>query len=82
MSEKRKKRKKKEKPQFLIDYDLPEKGKCRQQFYRKLKNPEFKGTKSTRSVLLTGNPRKAAAIHKKASKCGKSNLYIVKTKRS
>ena len=78
MSEKRKKRKKKEKTKFLIDYDLPEKDKCRQQFYRKLKNPEFKGTKSTRSVVLTGNPRKAAAIYKKASKCRKSNLYIVK----
>ena len=78
MSEKKKTKKKKEKWQYLIDYDLPKDSQCRSQFYRKLKNPKFKGTKSTKSVILSDNLEKAAAIHKKASNCGKSNLYKVK----
>lgn len=78
MSEKKKTKKMKEEWQFLIDYDLMKDSPCRQQFYRKLKNPKFKVTKSTKSVILSNNLKKAAAIHKKASNCGKSNLYKVK----
>lgn len=78
MSEKKKTKKMKEEWQFLIDYDLPKGSRCTQQFYRKLKTPKFKGTKSTKSVILSNNLKKAAAIHKKASNCGKSNLYKVK----
>jgi len=78
LSEKKKTKKKKKEPvMFLIDYDLP-KSRCRNQFYRKLKDPEIKGTKSTRSVILSNDLEKAKTIHKKAKKCGRSNLYKVK----
>jgi len=77
LPERKKKRKKKKEPQFLVDYDLP-KGKCRREFYRKLKDPKLKGKKSTNSVILSNDLKKAKAIHKKASRCGKSNLYRVK----
>ena len=80
MSEKKKKknRKKKEESTFLIDYDLPINSQCRQKFYRKMKDPKFKAVKSTKSVILSNDLKKAKAIHKKASNCGKSNLYRVK----
>jgi len=79
LSEKKKTVKKKKDPLlFLIDYDLPKKSRCRQQFYRKIKDPKFKGTKSTKSVILSNDLEKAKTIHKKASNCGKSNLYKVK----
>jgi hypothetical protein len=71
-----KKKLKKKDPQFLVDYDLP-KNRCRKKFYRKLKDPKLKGKKSTMSVLLMNDLKKAKAIHKKAKRCGKSNLYKV-----
>lgn len=77
MSEKKTKKKKKESVMYLIDYDLP-KSLCTKEFYRKLKDPKFKGTKSTKSVILSKDLKKAKAIHKNASDCGKSNLYLVK----
>jgi hypothetical protein len=78
MSEK-KPRKKKNEEIYLIDFDIPQKNKkCRQKFYRKINKPEFKVDKSTKSVLLTSNKKKAKAINRKASSCGKSNIYRVK----
>jgi hypothetical protein len=77
MSEKKKTKKKKKELQFLVDYDLP-KSRCREEFYRKIKLPKLKGSKSTKSVILINDLAKAKAIHKKAKKCGKSNLYQVK----
>jgi hypothetical protein len=59
-----------------VDYDLP-KSNCRREFYRKLKDPKLKAKKSTQSVLLSNDLKKAKAIHKKAKRCGKSNLYKV-----
>ncbi len=50
----------------------------RKQFYQKLKDPKFKGARSTRSVIVLDNLEKAKTIYKKASNCGKSNLYRVK----
>ena len=71
-------RKKEDEPRFLVDYDLPQKERCTRKFYKKMKDPKFKGCKSTNSVVLTDDREKARAIHKKASKCGKSNLYKIK----
>jgi hypothetical protein len=34
--------------------------------------------KSTESVILTKDLKKAKVVHKKASNCGKANLYKVK----
>ena len=78
MSEKKKNRKKKKEPMFLIDYDLPKNSQCRQQFYRKLKSLKSDATKSTKSVVLFKDPKKAVAIHKKAHSCGKAGLYKVR----
>jgi len=68
---------KKKSPLYLIDYDLPQHSKCGQQFYRKVRNPRFKGNKSTKSVILSDDLENAKVIHKKASRCGKSNMYRV-----
>jgi hypothetical protein len=77
-SKKKKRKKKREKPHlFIVDYDLPS-GKCRKQFYQQLKDSKLKTKKSTASVILTNDLKKAKAIHKKASNCGKANLYKVK----
>ena len=76
-SKKKRKKKQEEPQQFLINFDLPN-DKCRRQFYQKLKDPKFKTKKSTDSVILTNDLKKAKAIHKKASNCGKANLYKVK----
>jgi hypothetical protein len=43
-----------------------------------MKNPKLRRKKSTKSVILTNDLKTAKAIHRKASKCGKSNLYKVK----
>jgi hypothetical protein len=70
--------KKKNEKMYLVDYDIPQKNKkCKQEFYRKINTPEFKAAKSTNSVILTTDKKKAKAIHKKASGCGRSNVYIV-----
>jgi hypothetical protein len=68
---------KRERPLFLVDYDLP-RSRCRTDFYKNLKNPKFEGIKSTRSVILSNDFEKAKIIHKQASKCGTSHLYEVK----
>ena len=73
---KKKQKKKKEQQQFLVDYDL--KGKCRKAFYKELKNPKHKARKSTKSVLITDNIGEAKILHKKASRCGRANIYRVK----
>jgi len=82
MSEKKKTKKKKKEPaMFIVDYDLPQKNRqCREQFYKKLKDPELKGIKkSSKSVIMSGDLEKAKNIRKKASSCGgKANLYKVK----
>jgi hypothetical protein len=62
----------------LVDYDIPQKNKkCKQEFYRKINTPEFKAVKSTDSVIVTNDKKKAKAINKKASSCGRSNIYSV-----
>jgi hypothetical protein len=80
--EKKKKRrtsvKKKTEQLFLIDFDLPQKSKCRRKFYKKKKDLNLGNSNSTRSVILTKDKKKAIAIHKKAKKCGVANFYMVK----
>ena len=74
---KKKKKTKKEKQEFLIDWDLPKKSACRTKFYRELRNPKLKKTKSTQSVVLSNDAASAKRIHRKAKRCGRSNLYRV-----
>jgi hypothetical protein len=70
--------KKKNEKKYLVDYDIPQKNKkCKQKFYRKINTPELKAAKSTDSVIVTNDKKKAKAINKKASACGKSNIYSV-----
>jgi hypothetical protein len=82
MSEKKTRKKVREKKNekiYLVDYDLPQKNKkCRQEFYRKISTPKFKTNKSTNSVILTNDKKKAKALHRKASSCGTSNIYSVR----
>jgi hypothetical protein len=70
--------KKKNEKMYLVDYDIAQKNKkCKQEFYRKINTPEFKTAKSSKSVLLVKDKKKAQAINKKASSCGRSNIYSV-----
>jgi len=78
MSEKKKTKKKQE--TYLVDYDLPKNNSCRGQFYRKLKTTNFEG-KSTRSVVISKDLKKATAIYRKAAACGTANIYKVKKKK-
>lgn len=72
MSERRKRK-------FLVDYDLPENAEGRKQFYQKLRNPELRVKKSTKSVIITDSLKSAQIIHEKVrSRGGRSHIYKVK----
>ena len=67
---------------YLLDFDKPAKCPDRQAFYRKLRSPKYRPKKSTKSVLLFDDPKKAGVILKKARVCGAANLYRVKKRES
>jgi hypothetical protein len=76
--EKTKKKNKTRNEKYLVCYDLPKNAACTQDIYHVIKNQKPRAKKSTRSVLIFSDPKKAKEIHKKAKKCGQSSLFKVK----